>query len=136
MKVTIDKIKGFNNRDIEVILNDSNSSECLYVLYPGIGYAYDSPLFYYLTRLLIQNKQNFIFFKLNCDELGKTRNCSYEEFLPHLESEILSSFKYIESKKYKKINIIGKSIGTLAIEMAKNSGIKSLISKYIWLTPF
>jgi hypothetical protein len=111
-----DKIFGFNNREIKIEHYTSQNSDKIYLIYPGSNYGFESPVYYYLKQLLINENKEFYCIDLKWAELGEQIDLPFEEALPHLIDEINNSFEYILEKKPKEIVIVAKSIGTLAIE--------------------
>lgn len=135
MKVT--NILGFKNREIRVDSEMHFDSDEIFILYPGFNYGVNSPKFYYLLKLLTERKKNFIFFNLNWNQLNSISELPFSEAQQIMIEEIKQTFNFIQQFKNKKITIIAKSLGTLAIEISKkNELMDKMIEKYIWLTPF
>lgn len=87
-----------------------NQSEVLVITLPGFKYTQDSPIFHYLTTL---------FLELNVDLLCVKYGCQYSfetfvllEEVATIEQEIMAVVNQLELAKYKKIIVIGKSLGT------------------------
>lgn len=136
MKVEVDKIEGYNRRKIDLYIDKTNRSENLYLLYPGYNYGYNHPFYYYLTQLLSENNQDFIFFDFNWCKLNESEP-DIENPKKVIDDEIKSSLNYKLIEDYKNYIVIGKSLGTTSIEIIKK--MKSLdekVLKYVWLTPF
>ncbi|MBN2617591.1 MAG: hypothetical protein JXR64_04690 [Spirochaetales bacterium] len=130
-------IYGFKNRKIKVYIERNFDNENVYIFYPGLNYGYNSPLFYYLVKKLIEKQQNFIFFDMDWKHLGDNAEMTFEEIYPHLINEISISFDFANSNfKNCKFTMIGKSLGSIALEYCKSNDMDKKIYKYMWLTPF
>jgi len=130
-------IKGCNHRDVKVYIDDTNQSDCLVIIYPGFNYGFNHPLFYYLRNLLQECSKDYIFFDYNWGNMEGISRLTRDEILALLSAEIRTSFLHPLLEKYKSYVVVAKSIGTIAIEQAKeNIGVDGKVDKYLWLTPF
>lgn len=105
-----------------------NDGDILTIVLPGYGYSCDRPLLYYITGIalelnydVLQIKYGFSQAQVECDDLSD------------LELEIIDVLNQLK-KHYKKIIVVGKSIGTGFIPLVANH-LNSTICKLIYLTP-
>lgn len=134
--MNVDKVKGYNKREIDVYINDSHGSNTLYIIYPGYNYGYNHPLNFYLTQLLAENNQDYIFYDFCWKKLHESEPIM-ENYMMVIEEEIKISLQHKLLDAYDNYIIIGKSLGTTANEVIKSiKEIDNKVLKYIWLTPF
>lgn len=113
-----------------------NQSDVLAITLPGFKYTQDSPIFHYLTTL---------FLELNVDLLCVKYGCQFSfepivlsEAVTTIEQEVMAVVSQSELAKYRKIIVIGKSLGTKFIPVLEKY-IREINEKaelqLIYLTP-
>ena len=115
----------------------NNKSDYLGIIFSGLGYSYKNPLLYYTRNILLESKLDYFGI-----EFGYSKN---RNFLG-LSRELRSQFFYNDngiiinkiselSNNYKRIILIGKSLGTSTVRQCiKYESIRSK-SAIILLTP-
>jgi hypothetical protein len=130
------QIEGFNNTAINILLEHEGKNK-LAVLFPGLGYTLDAPIFYYTRQLL----KYLDYTVLGVDYRYKSHP-DFEALSPlekhkWFEYDMLQVSKALEKEtsKYPELCFMGKSLGTVFLlnyvqqhELAKNTAL-------IWITP-
>jgi hypothetical protein len=130
---------GLTRKDGSVIENEyqENKSECLGIVFSGFGYTYKNPLLYYSRNILFDYGIDYFgvdyAYTKNKYFMGLNENDKDKYFEDDNEAVINKILEM--SDNYKKIILIGKSLGTSIIRRCiRNENIrnKSLI---IFITP-
>lgn len=106
----------------------------LAVLFPGLRYTCDMPLFYYLTRLFVQ--RNIDVLQLHTDYTSPAFQQSTRlEQAAQLGADALAGVQAgLAQRSYQRLILAGKSIGTLALAQLLMSDLQPEPA-VIWLTP-
>jgi hypothetical protein len=103
-------------------------------MFSGAGYKYDSPLFYYSTRVMLRNKIDIVKIHYSYDE--QTMKKSNEELTKIMMDDINPVIEeLLKNGQYNDTIFLGKSIGTIPIANDLMKRDKYLKSKMILLTP-
>lgn len=106
----------------------------LCVLFPGMGYHCDKPLLYYSSKIAQSKGYDVAALKFS----GFPDNAKNDEDLLRKSAEIafnqsVEQLKDIDFSKYEKVVFIGKSIGTVAMQMYRSKFNMNDVS--VLLTP-
>lgn len=113
-----------------------NQSDVLAITLPGFKYTQDSPIFHYLTTLFLGLKVDLLCVKYGCQY--NFEPIALSEAVATIEQEVMAVVSQLEFAKYKKIIVVGKSLGTRFIP-AIEKHIREINEKaelqLIYLTP-
>jgi dienelactone hydrolase len=126
-------INGYNGKQVKNTLISIGNKTKLAIIFPGVGYTCQMPLLYYTTSILLENGYDAIWIEYDYKN-EKFESSDSDEQLRWLNFDAEASHNAATAgNKYKKILLVGKSLGTFALshlnETTKN------IEKTIWLTP-
>lgn len=135
MNVINDTIAGFSNMPIPyTLLRNENAANKLAVIFPGIRYTGQSPLFHYSYDFLIDNAYDIITLHYQYQQ------ADYAFYTAEEKSDILKRDvktvldAVLKDTVYDSFLLIGKSLGTIAISSELNrAAFKD--AKIVWLTP-
>ena len=129
------EISGYQQTRIRYsIFSTNENSECLAIMFPGIGYTVQGPVFHFSTGLFLNKSIDVLQLEYPYD------NSYYEMFTDNQLSEavLYDSGAMIDhvlrDRKYKYFYLVGKSFGTIAMsnELKKE---RFRMAKAVWLTP-
>ena len=116
----------------------SNNSGILGILFSGFSYTYKNPLLYYSRNILFDNSFDYlgIDYQYYCsDYFGKLDEEEQDAFFD--EDNRLIARKIVEiSENYKKLILIGKSMGTTAINHCINNDKIRNKAIIVYITPW
>lgn len=134
----IEKIEstGYKDSVIENVFFNHDAHQ-LVIMFPGMGYTNDMPLQYYLGKYFETEQQMDVYkvnyrYNDNHDFIERT----IEEKFEWIRTDIVAAVDHVlKRKKYERIVLVCKSIGTMAgIEAIKSvDALKE--ATVIWLTP-
>lgn len=131
----------FVNRK-EIQINDKSirythielGSKTICFMFSGAGYHYDKPLFYYSTRVMLQNKIDIVHIHYSYDEQTMKKNI--EDLTTIMMSDINPVIaEVLKNGQYSDTIFLGKSIGTIPIANVLMKRDEFIDSKMILLTP-
>lgn len=131
------EVSGHQNRTIlcEQIIPASASQDVVLIL-PGAGYTADRPLLYFTTDLLLKNRKQVFIAHTNYNRyphfhaLTKQNELDQRNSIVAEEAQLLAEF--MTAKKLRPQMIVGKSIGTRAMETL----VPHFETRHnIWFTP-
>ena len=115
----------------------NNKSDYLGIIFSGLGYSYKNPLLYYSRKLLLENKIDYLgidfAYSKNKDFLALSRESRIKFF--DEDNEIIIKKVLELSVKYKKIFLIGKSLGASTIRQCIKQDLIRIKSAIVLLTP-
>lgn len=129
------EIAGYKDQIPNVLLSADEPSEHLGIIFPGVAYSAQMPALYYATEVLLT---------LGADVLRLDHHYRHSDFQTlldeektrWLEADALAVLKAaLAIKPYKRLTLVGKSIGTVALvrilpELASLEHVA-----FVWLTP-
>ncbi|PLR69262.1 alpha/beta hydrolase family protein [Bacillus sp. UMB0893] len=135
IKSKTDSITGFNQAEVPfTLLGTTQQTHNLAIMFPGLGYTTQGPLFHYTTGLFLE--KNFDVLHINYQYNSKNyEKFSNEEMDKALKSDVRKVIDAVLSKhEYDAFYLIGKSLGTIALssELGRTSFTDA---KTVWLTP-
>jgi hypothetical protein len=126
-------IIGYNGKPIKNTLISTGNKTKLAIIFPGVGYTCQMPLLYYTTNILLENGYDAIWIEYDYKN-EKFESSDSNEQLRWLNFDAEASYNASTAgNKYKKILLVGKSLGTFALSHL--NGTAKNIEKTIWLTP-
>lgn len=128
-------IQGYAEKSIpNLFLRQSQPADTLAILFPGLRYTCDMPLLYYPSRLFAQRAADVL--QVNTDytqtEYQSAPQSKQAEWLTGDARAALQAGK--QQGNYRRLILVGKSIGTLAMAHLVNRSADEGIAT-IWLTP-
>lgn len=135
IKSKTDSITGFNQAEVPfTLLETTQQTQNLAIMFPGLGYTTQGPLFHYTTGLFLE--KNFDVLHINYQYNSKNyEKFSNEEMDGAIKSDVRKVIDAVLSRnEYDAFYLIGKSLGTIALssEMSRTSFTNA---KIVWLTP-
>ena len=128
-------ISGYNGKSVpNVFLQQKESADTLAIMFPGLRYTCDMPLLYYPSRLFAQRGADVL--QVNSDYTQpEYQSASQGEQADWLTADAQAALRAGKAQRnYKRLILMGKSIGTLALAHLVSKSIeKGTIT--IWLTP-
>ena len=129
------EMTGFKGKGIHyTFLSKSEEANSLAILFPGLGYTVQGPLFHYATGLFLDRGMDVLHLKYSYED------SFYDSFTDEQirEAVIYDSGavidRVLQDRDYENFYLIGKSFGTIAmsneIRKARFKGAKA-----VWLTP-
>ncbi|WP_019241651.1 MULTISPECIES: hypothetical protein [Bacillus] len=130
-------IQGYEDFDLTYTLlkNDSKSNK-LAILLPGWGYTTQKPLFHYITGIYLNSHYDVLQVNYKYDQ-DHFEAKSKEEFITAIKYDTNAAISHLlanSTNNYEQFNLIGKSIGTIALSDISQKDIFRK-AKLIWLTP-
>lgn len=112
-------------------------SDTLIVLYPGFEYSLNAPLFYYLIKELKSSSFDILGIDYRYSEDSEYLKFPKEEQEKALyfDSHKISQYISENTRAYKRVVFIGKSLGTVFLLNQLKTGQIPRDSEIIWLTP-
>jgi predicted alpha/beta-hydrolase family hydrolase len=118
------------------LFQQSNETSHLAILLPGLNYSCHKPLLYYSTRLFLAMNADVL-----CVEYRYVQRPDYDA-LPASEqarwlfTDVTNACQVaLAQRDYRRITLVGKSLGTLAMGHALTTDEKFRNAEPIWLTP-
>lgn len=116
-------------------LRQVGESEHLAVLLPGLNYSCDHPLLYYTTSILLQHSFDVV--QLWADYTAtEFQSLSNQEQLRWLAEDATALLNAgLAQRNYRRLLLVGKSIGTLTLGALFSNSETFLEAHAIWFTP-
>jgi hypothetical protein len=132
------QFSGYAGRQITAQYQHQNKSEDLVVLFPGMGYGSNHPVYYFIRQFLTQCKIDYVFFEYNWSNAKTLFDSTETEALERVQGELSAGISVLDHISYQRLHAIGKSLGTFGIEAIMNSKENPThqLSSSFWLTPF
>ncbi|WP_191557043.1 alpha/beta hydrolase [Metabacillus idriensis] len=135
MKIKTDSVTGFKDAIISyTILSNNSESKSLAIMFPGLGYTAQGPLFHYATGVYINKNVDVLHinYQYNSAFYESFSNEELDEALKRDVRNVIDTV--LSSHTYSNFYLIGKSLGTIAL--ASELGRTAFFdAKVIWLTP-
>jgi hypothetical protein len=115
----------------------NNKSEFLGVIFSGLGYSYKNPLLYYSRNLILENKIDYFGIDFNYTKNKTFMALDRESRIKyyHDDNEVILNKVLELSSNYKKLILIGKSLGTSTINHCIHNDFIRIKSALVLLTP-
>lgn len=133
----IEKIEVSGYRDEKVESQFFNHhTDGLAILLPGLGYTNDMPLQYYIAKHFEAKEMDILKVNYRYNDKDGFIDASLEEKSAWIRADVVSSVESIlKRKKYKRIVLVCKSLGTIAGLELLASMEELRQAEVIWLTP-
>ncbi len=131
------EVVGYKNQKVPNMYFDFNSNQ-LAIFLPGLAYTNDSPILHYTGSYFMQKEINILRVDYKYFDNPEYMQAPEDERKQWLVTDVEAVIQAVLSKqKYKKIYLIGKSVGTLALGELLVSTNTNLLkyAEVIWLTP-
>ncbi|TDL80356.1 alpha/beta hydrolase [Peribacillus frigoritolerans] len=135
MKIKTDFVTGFKDAIISYTLLSKNSkSKSLAIMFPGLGYTAQGPLFHYSTGVFLNKNTDVLHINYQYHS-AFYESFSNEELDEALKRDVRNVIDTVlSSHTYSDFYLIGKSLGSIAL--ASELGRTAFFdAKVIWLTP-
>ena len=128
-------VTGYKNQTVPNMYIDFGSDQ-LAIFLPGIGYTNDSPILHYTGSYLLQKEINILRVDYRYSDSDEFLNSTKGEQAHWIIEDVKPAVEAVLSEKdFKKIILIGKSMGTIALGEILSSITKLKDAEVIWLTP-
>ncbi|WP_050615092.1 hypothetical protein [Bacillus testis] len=115
------------------LLHNNRLTSHLAIMLPGSSYHVEKPLFHYCTLLYLQ--KNIDVLQINYDYHERVEVHSSNELFTAMDCDIQAVLeKVLEERSYSQFDLIGKSIGTIALAQVLSNPLFAQ-ARCIWLTP-
>ena len=109
----------------------------LALILPGLNYTCDMPLLYYAAQVMLSARADVVQVKYDYSRIASTGQAAT---LSEKYSDMRGDFSLfarmaLEHRAYKRLTVIGKSLGTLAIPYLLQAGLPVKPTTCIFLTP-
>jgi hypothetical protein len=133
------QLVGFDNQPIQNTFHQRNEpSLTLGIVFPGVGYSTQMPILYYSRKVMLDAGLDVLEVEYNYRR-SSFQNENEDEKLHWVLTDAASAYQAaIEQTSthqaaYKKLVVVGKSIGTLAmLALLDEPGLQI---KFVWITP-
>ena len=128
-------IVGYDTEPIRNTLTEmGRPTDKIAIVFPGLGYTCQMPLLYYGTKVLLEKGYDVLWVEYNYNR-DEYRYKSDDKKLEWQRFDAEAAFKAaMANKNYKKVLLMGKSLGTVALAHLASSH-RDVVGKVIWLTP-
>ncbi|MDB5033988.1 MAG: hypothetical protein JWQ98_1229 [Chlorobi bacterium] len=129
-------ISGYDGQAVPcTFFSHSAQADHLAIILPGLGYTSTMPLLYYATSLMVNRRADVL--RLEYDYSSSDfRSLSPEVKGDHIAADISAAgTAALAVKEYRRITLIGKSLGTQGIARLLGSDPRFRDAVCIWLTP-
>lgn len=128
-------VSGYKNQKVPNMYLDFGSDQ-LAIFLPGIGYTNDSPVLHYTGSYFMQKEFNILRVDYRYTDSDEFLNSTKDEQEHWLIEDVKPVVERILSEQnFKRIILIGKSMGTIALGEILCSITKLKDAEVIWLTP-
>ena len=135
--ITALPIEGYKGRSLKNrFFRQKEGTDHLVILLPGYGYNPDMPLLYYLTDLFVEKGADLLQVHYGYDEVEGFTDLPGEERTKWIVTEVAAAARAaLAQGTYKRITLLGKSIGTLSVAYLVTTLEPLRNAECIWLTP-
>ncbi|MGG4488231.1 alpha/beta family hydrolase [Metabacillus idriensis] len=135
MKIKTDSVTGYKDAVISYTLLSKNAeAKSLAIMFPGLGYSAQGPLFHYSTGVFLNKNADVLQINYQYNS-AFYESFSNDELDAALKSDVRNVIDTVlSSHTYSNFYLIGKSLGTigLASELGRTAFFDARV---IWLTP-
>ena len=131
------EITGYNDEPVpNTFFRQKNDTDHLSIILPGMGYTAHMPVLYYPAHLLMHLGADALRVEYEYSNRPDFLQLAGAERVQWLIGDVSASCNVVLSlRRYQKITLIGKSIGTLAMGHLLTSDTRFEKAQAIWLTP-
>jgi len=133
------KLTGNNDRVIHnTFWTQQENSSKLAILFPGLRYPTEAPLFHFLKLHLLSNGWSVLSLEYRYNEIDSIQNFKESDCKDYILSEAKIIQKQLESQlDFDQYCFVGKSIGTsvLFTMLENNLTFVDKVCQFVWLTP-
>jgi predicted alpha/beta-hydrolase family hydrolase len=130
-------IRGYRDEPVpNTFVPHTGGADHLAIVFPGIGYTCDMPLLYYPARMLADRGADVLRV-----EYAYQRRADYAALAPADQAQWLFADATaacqvaLAQRAYRRITLVGKSLGTLAMGHVLTADERLADSGAVWLTP-
>jgi hypothetical protein len=117
-------------------IRQSNDSQHLALVLPGMRYTVSAPALYYATSLLLEHEADVLLVEYEYFRQPDFQTVSGEERLQWISADVAAAYQAaISQRTYTRLTLIGKSLGTLAMGHLLSTAALPERVDAIWLTP-
>src|SRR5688500_6307733 len=130
-------IKGHRAEPVpNTFFKQAAGSEHLVLILPGMGYTCQMPLLYYSEKLLLSMGADVLLIEYEYSHRQDFKDAPSDERERWLVADVEAAYRAaVGQGDYKRVTVIGKSIGTIAMGHLLTDEDKLSQAQAVWLTP-
>ena len=130
-------ISGYGNEPVaNIFMKQDSGTERLAVLFPGMRYTIEMPLFYYTSRLLVSSGADVLQVDYRYHDDPSFVSAGEQEQARRLTDDVTAACRAaLSQRSYREVTIVGKSLGTLAMAHLLSTEPRLNTARAVWLTP-
>lgn len=128
---------GYRSKPIpNTFMMQENETNKLAIVYPGKGYTCQMPLLYYTSQILLSKGFDVLWVQYDYGKNSEISVLPIASQSDWIEIDANAAYSFAMSqRKYEKIVLVGKSLGSAAIKAVVSSNKMPKSLKIIWFTP-
>jgi hypothetical protein len=137
LTITTLPIVGYQGNPVpNTFLRQGSDTDHLAIVFPGFSYSPDLPVLYYPSLVMLTRGADVLRVRYAYDSDQTFLKMSSEERSGRFGADVEGvCAAALSQRSYKRITLIGKSLGTLALAYILNNNEQLRDASYIWLTP-
>jgi predicted alpha/beta-hydrolase family hydrolase len=134
---TVLSITGYRDEPVpNRFLRPEGAIDHLAILFPGIGYTLDMPLFYYVEHHLTHQGWDVLRVEYAYNKRPEFQSLSAQERARWLLADVTAAYRAgLAQRDYHELAVVGKSLGTLAMGHLLTMDDVHPATRAVWLTP-
>ena len=134
-QVIQNEVPGYKGKGIQyTVLSKNEEANSLVIMFPGLGYTVQGPLFHYATGLSLDSGMDVLHLRYSYEDsfYDSFTDEQIREAVIYDSSAVID--RVLEDRNYMNFYLIGKSFGTIAMSKEiRKARFKD--AKAVWLTP-
>ncbi len=134
---TVLPVRGYRGEPVpNRFLHPREARDQLAILLPGLGYTLDMPLFYYTEHLLLERGWDVLRVEYAYNKRPEFPTMPEPERARWLFEDATAAYRAgLAQGEYKRLLLVGKSLGTLAMGHLLTMEEQTVPVRAVWLTP-
>ena len=129
-------INGHESKPLaNTFFKQDGGSDHLAIVLPGLSYRCNEPLLWYPSRVLLSLGADILWAEYAYDKVPDWMAANDQAQKTWLFDDASAAFQVVMSRKYERVTIVGKSLGTLAMGHLLTTQKFPESAKAVWLTP-
>ncbi len=130
-------ITGYDSQPLpNLFLKQEGVTDQLALVFPGLNYSADMPLLYYSAQLLLARGADVLNVGYEYGKRADFASADAETKMAWIAADSRAALDAaLQARTYRRITLIGKSIGTRAVALLAADDPRLRTARCIWLTP-